>query len=412
MPFMRIHRAARAAMHLLAAVALATCSDGPTGPRQPKMARVAFAPVFSAEAAAAAAELQEAGIGVISVKVKIYRPGSSEILVERSVDVGPGQSSVTLEIDVAIQGHEELLEAKLQFRDAQGRVLYEGTKSIIARAGTSSSAEVPQTVIEYVGPGAGATTLTLAPADTTIASAVTMRATATDAAGKTVEAPLVIWTSSAPAVATVSPAGVVTPVGAAGMTTIGAKIPSGVSATAVVRVAARPAMTITRVSGDAQADTVDALLPAPLVVEVRDATGAPVTGQVIAWRALWTAEYDGEPWPNVLLNADPTLPEMEQEWYDSLETTTDAQGRAFMHVRLGSSAQHAATVRATVVGHEFATEFNLTVRVAASPGIAFPHASARRASTWSDSPGSGFVTSPSVRMLSPAIAPGSRWKSV
>jgi hypothetical protein len=229
-------RSVRAAAALLAAVALATCSDAPVGTGAGP-ARIALAPSFSPGALEAAAQLDAVGVSIVSVKVVIMRKATGEILAEQVVPVEPGAGTVTLEAEVKLLAAEELLKAKLQFRDAAGVVLFAGEQVIVARAGSSTPAEIPATLIEYVGPGATATSLTLAPADTTISTLTpfALRIAPTDAAGAAVPEPLVIWSSGDPSLATVDHAGLVTPLGARGVVEIAAHIPSGVGATATIR---------------------------------------------------------------------------------------------------------------------------------------------------------------------------------
>lgn len=358
-------RAARAAATVLSAIALATCADSPTGPGAGRQARLAIAPVFSQAALQAAAELQSAGIQVASLKLMLFRKATGELLVEQVVDVAPGDT-VTLEADVTLKETEELLKARLQFRDAAGTVLYEGEQVITARQGTSTPTNVSETLIEYVGPGKDAASLSIVPADTTISAstAITLVATAKDSAGAVIASPLIVWSSSDSALAAVSAAGVVTPAGSAGVVQIVASIPTRATATSTIRlVAGSGAVTMTKVGGDAQADTIDAVLAAtPMVVELRDAVGAPMPNQVVVWRVLPTAVDSAGEYPNAGLLADASLPAAELPWYqDSLATTTDAQGRTRMYAHLGWKAGP-ARISAVAVGQPGGVEFTHTVR--------------------------------------------------
>lgn len=279
-------RSVRLLAHLLAAVALATCADAPTGPAKPRAAHVAFAPVFSARALEAAAQLETAGIGVASIRILIHRPGTSEVLADKVIEVKPGETSVTLSLDLTINGSEEQLTAKLQFRDAGGVVLFEGVKNLTVKAGTNAATEVPPTVIDYVGPGAAATELHVAPADTTISTAdlLTLRVTAKDASGTFIESPLVLWSSSDSALA-VPAAGVVTASGTRGTVTIRAAIPQGPVAEATVHLVPPPA-TLSVFSGGGQSGIVGSTLAEPFKVRVTAADGGGSPGVAVSFEAL------------------------------------------------------------------------------------------------------------------------------
>jgi hypothetical protein len=363
-------RALRAAATVLSAVALATCADAPTGPGGAKVARLALEPVFSDAAMQAAAQLQGAGVTVGSIRLEIYRYATWELLSDQLFDVTPGDTTIALTADVTLKAAEEQLKVKLHFLGTDGTLLFFGEQLITARQGGSTETGIPSTNIQYVAAGAKAMRLSLTPADTTVATgtSLVLAAVVTDSGGAVIDAPLLLWTSSDTTVAKVSSLGLVTSTGAAGTVAIEARVPTGIGATAkVTLVDPGSAATLAKLGGDAQADTIEAVLAStPMVVELRDAAGAPLANQVIVWRAIPTALDAEVLYPNAGLLADASIPEAEIPWYqDSLSTITDAQGRTQMYAHLGWRAGVPATIRATAVARGASAEFNHAVKAGA-----------------------------------------------
>jgi hypothetical protein len=135
----------------------------------------------------------------------------------------------------------------------------------------------------------------------------------TDANGNRVPGATVRWTSSNDAVATVDGEGLVRAVGGGGATiTATVQGASGTASVAVTAPVLAPASLI-KVSGDNQKGANGRFLDAPLVVEVRDAAGAPVAGVLVRWDAK-----DG--------------------FADPVESRTDALGRASTRWDIGGGA--------------------------------------------------------------------------
>lgn len=279
-------RSLTTAAALLAAVALTACSDGPAAAGA-GTARLAFAPAFSPRALAAVADLETLGISITSVKVVILRKATGEVLGEHLVAVEPGAASVTLEAEVNLLRDEEEVKVRLQFKEAGGVVLYAGEQVLVARVGTNSAAQIATTVIEYVGPGANAATLTIAPADTSISTVApfALRAVAKDAAGAVIAEPLLVWSSSDPTLATVASTGLVTPLGLRGVVGITARIPSGVSGKASLRLVP-PAAALSRISAAEPVGIVASPLAEPFRVRVLAADELPAAGEPVAFTAV------------------------------------------------------------------------------------------------------------------------------
>ena len=310
---------ARYAVALLSAVALATCSDAPTGPGSGSRglaARIALAPGFSAGAQQAASVLREAGVTIASIRVLVTRPGTEEVLFDRVVAVTPGHASITLEVDLEIRAAQELLDARIDFRDASGTVMYTARQTLTVKQGSNEPGDNPPFVAEFVGPGASATLVHLAPADTAISTAtpLQMRAAALDAAGATIAGAILAFSSSDVALAPVTATGVLVPTGLRGSVQVGVRTPTGISATASIKLVPPPARLVI-IGGDAQVGPVGTVLAQPFTVEIQAADGLPSPGETVTFLAV-------TPGGSVA----------------TATAVTDAQGRASTAVTLGTVA--------------------------------------------------------------------------
>lgn len=302
---------------LVAAVALVTCSEAPTGPGPGSgqvAARVTLAPLFSSTARQAAPVLREAGITITSVKVRVTRPGTGDVLFERVIAVTPGESTMTLQVSLEIRSAQELLDASLEFRDAAGTVMYAAHQMLTVRQGENAAGDNPPFVVEFVGPGASATVLHLAPSDTAISTAapLQMRATALDAAGAEMTGAIVAFASGDAALAIMSPTGLLTPTGLRGAVEVRVRTPTGLADTATVKLIPPPARLVV-VGGDVQTGIVGTVLDQPFTVELQAADGLPAPGEAVTFSAVTSGGAV------------------------ALATAiTDAQGRASTPVRLGT----------------------------------------------------------------------------
>lgn len=111
------------------------------------------------------------------------------------------------------------------------------------------------------------------------------------------------------------------------------------------------------VSGHTATDTVDAILTAPLTVEVRDSSGAPAAGQTVYFAVRWNMEV-----------AAPGT-----AWSGGAQATTDAKGRAWTQVRMGHVAGEEGRVAVVVpaLGYADTARYTITAgqpaKVAAFP---------------------------------------------
>ena len=148
------------------------------------------------------------------------------------------------------------------------------------------------------------------------------------------------WTSSDTAVATVSGDGLVT--GRAYGTARVRAAADGVSTEVTVWVTGTPGAHVR--SGAGATDTIDALLPDPLVVEVRDSLGRPRAGQDVQF-----VGFGGSAGQGMLIGVPGT-----DRFELVVGVRTDAQGTASVRVRMGTGAGPAA-VRFVLLGEPNAT---------------------------------------------------------
>lgn len=184
----------------------------------------------------------------------------------------------------------------------------DGTATVTAAAGDASG-----TATVTVSPEIATVTITPDTAEVEVGETIELTARAEDENENEIADTDFTWASDGEAFATVDDSGVVTGV-AEGTVTITATA-DGVSGTAEVTVVSDVAApTLSIVSGDAQNGRTEEDFAEPLVVEVTDADGEPVSGVALEWSVT---EGSG------------TLSETS--------TTTDTQGQASVTVTSGTS---------------------------------------------------------------------------
>lgn len=154
-----------------------------------------------------------------------------------------------------------------------------GTQSVSATVGGSAS-----TVFVASASAGDPTTVVVTPTEATLGVGQTLTLTATprDAGGNAVFTS-VAWTSSDPTVASVdSNTGLVTGIGVGTATITGTA--GSAQGTAQVTVTSQTPSLVVAIAGDGQAGTVGTALGNPLVAEVRDSGGNPVSGVSVQWR--------------------------------------------------------------------------------------------------------------------------------
>ncbi|MDB4905525.1 MAG: Ig domain protein group 1 domain protein [Gemmatimonadetes bacterium] len=278
----------RLAAWALLFLGLVTCSDSPVAPGKGGAAHLALRPTFSREASAAWQSLASFGLAVDSVHI-VLRDPAGVVLKDTTVVFPAGADEISLELSVSLNVPEEVLTANIELKGGN-TVLFTGTQNIVAHVGNSPTGGItdpPPIAITYVGPGASAVTLSVAPRDTTVggSGSVTYRFTTTNATGGNVVGTPVIWEVRDGTLGSINAAGVFSSSGKRGTTLVVAHTPSGLRDSTPVTVVP-PAAKIVVISGGGQSGIAGSALAAPLVVEVQAADNLPVSGITVAFAPL------------------------------------------------------------------------------------------------------------------------------
>ncbi len=284
----------RRGLLVLAALAGVTCTDAPTAPHAPdpatlpRQAQLALAPAFTRQAVQAYGALRSFGLSITNVRVTLQRPGGGVVL-DTVVQVAAGQTEISLQLTVPVQGNQVDFDAVIQLRDGN-QVLFQGTQRVTAQvgAGTGGNPPPPPPVpIDYVGPGASARSVRIVPHDTAVATGASIgfTAQALDASGQPVTNAVVRWSLPDSALGSIGAEDGAFRAGERrGTARVVAELPNGVRDQAQVRVVPPPSQLLL-VSGGGQSGTVGHPLAAPVVVEVRATDGVPVAGESVAFTA-------------------------------------------------------------------------------------------------------------------------------
>jgi hypothetical protein len=271
----------------LSATALASCMDVLQG-TAPGNSRVSLAltPHFSQSATLASATLAEAGLTYTSVRVVIVRP-PSDTLKDTTIAFSPTSPEVTLELSIAAVP-SEILEAGVQFRNGDD-VIFSGKATVKALSPTVSSVGTPVDIeVDYTGPGATATSVTIQPGAGIYSATTTTQFTAKVFASTTeLTGVPVFWSISDESRATVSATGLLTPKGQRGSFEVTATSANGIAKTIAVQLA--PSSSGLRVvQGASQKGPAGSQLPSPVIVELFAADGGPAAaaGQSITFSAV------------------------------------------------------------------------------------------------------------------------------
>lgn len=274
---------------VLLAVSVASCADAPSAtPSRTNgnrgLARIGFQPVFSVSARNAAAHLADFGISFDHVHVVIVRP-PSEVVADTTIAFGPNQQDATLDLTVAVHADGEIFNASIDYTNPQG-IVFHGQGTV--QSHPADAAAPPQDIgVQYVGPGASVTRITISPKTSAVVAPSTVNFTVSgfDANNAPVTGVIPVgWTSSDPTVATISSAGVLTPAGKRGTVTVTATTPTAATDNATVRVSLG-ASGIVLVSGGGQIAKVGSALSAPAVVQVIASDGLGVPGIAVSFGA-------------------------------------------------------------------------------------------------------------------------------
>jgi hypothetical protein len=278
-----LSRVARASCSFIVALAACVGGDAVLGPYAPS-ARLSLAPVFQSGPTADP-------LGIVDARVVLLRADGS-VALDTVVAFPAGADSIALALDVQLNltapPSGESFELTFELRNASGTVVFRGgPTTVLLRQGTSPP-PVPVPV-SFVGPGAQATRIEIAPPSRAVEpeGTVSFVATAFDASGQPVPGAAIRWISSDPVLARiVDPARGDVVIGTGtGDAVITARLPNEVSATANVQVRL-VAAALARVGTDVPACTVGTPLAAPFQVLVTSASGRPVPGVAVAFRVV------------------------------------------------------------------------------------------------------------------------------
>lgn len=283
---------ARAAGLLAIACSAITCTDAPTGPGGPLQtapSRLALSPAFSPAASRAFRTLENAGIDAWEVHVHVI---GGIAPVDTTVALRPGQDSLQLDLQLPVKGLEQTFSALVELQSA-GTVLFSRTQDVKVRAASLPALGPAMIVLEYVGPGVAARTVTVSAPDTAIApdASLALSAFASDSAGVALSSVIVNWTSSDTTLARVAATGyasaTLTSAGRIGSALITATTPTGV--VGVLRVTTLSHGAAARVQWvQAPPQTITAATPLPAVAaQLTDAGGraAGTAGVMVRLRA-------------------------------------------------------------------------------------------------------------------------------
>jgi hypothetical protein len=313
----------RAAGLLALVVAAITCADAPTAPRGSNggssMARIGLAPSFSADAARAYRGLVQFGFEVASARIRLTAADGA--LAKDTVIAFPATRD-TLQVDLAVQmqSSEQTFTALIELRDANGVVLFSGSRLVTARSSGVPGAAPPTIALNYTGPGHDARSITVSPGDgaRSASDAVPFAATALDASGHDVTDLLVRWTSSDSTLGalttTGSAAAELRGAGKRGTAVITATTPTGLAASMRLTLVP-PASRLVVIDGTGQTGVAGRALPRALVVELQAADGGPVPNAGVTFRVVSSGGAVA-----------------------TTAATTDAAGRASSGITLGKSA--------------------------------------------------------------------------
>ena len=310
----RIRRWLRIAAYSALAFSGVTCTESPTAPGGAHGGRASLrlAPSFSVQSAAVYRTLGQFGLTVDHIHIHIDHPPATAF--DTLIAVPAGADSLVLDLPVILNAPTEQLLVHIELLSGN-EVLFSGTQTITATVGGTSSGPPPNIPIVYVGPGAGATHLAIAPRDTAIrvSGTVVYRYAATDDHSAPVSGVAVAWSTSDATLGSIDGNGAFTPSGKQGVTRIVAATPNGLRDSTTLTITAPPTRLVV-VSGAGQTGTAGSALAQPLVVQAQTADGTPVPGVAVTFTAPATG------------TVNPT------------SALTDAAGRAQTTMTLGTTA--------------------------------------------------------------------------
>ena len=292
----------RVAAAVLLGLAVVTCTRDLGAPRIP--ARLELAPRF-----ATGSTPPGNALAVDQVRAQVVRHSTAEVVVDKTYPFASA-TSLQLSISFSLTQPTDTFDVFLDYERGT-ETLFSGSQSVVVTGG-ATPAPVPLPV-GYVGPGKGATSMTIGPRDTVLTSGdpLQLRLTVLDTA--TPDSLYVGWGTNSGSV-TVDATGQLVASVTRGTVTVRAisPAPPGLRDSTTVRIVPKPAAMV-KVSGDGQTGVASQPLPLPLVVQVNGSDNLGVPGVRVTFAALSGGAVD------------------------SAQVVTDSLGRASTGVTLGPS---------------------------------------------------------------------------
>src|SRR5262245_33898373 len=278
----------RSLFALLLAVGVATCSE--FHPRSlepsPGTGQLSFAPRFSPEAAAVyARRAQFAAVNFDHVRIVLVRP-PEETVKDTTIEFSPTSAPKTLELTVEVRSAGETFNVSVDYLNT-GIAMFHGAAPLPSHPAGQGPTQQPEIVLQYVGPGATATRVVVAPktANVVAPAGTTFTATAFDANNAVVPDAPIVWTTSDASIAAVNEnTGAVTTSNKRGTVTVTAATLTNASDNATVTVSLPPT-SLALVSGGGQTGKAGTALSQPAVVRVLAADGLGVAGVTVNFAA-------------------------------------------------------------------------------------------------------------------------------
>jgi len=267
----RRRRAGHAWRVILAAAALVTCtSDHPTGPGRFGRGYLMVRPVVSSPV-----DLAAFGLTIDSLRVIAIRPVADTAL-DTTAFFSPDSTAIHLSLAILLHASVETFVVHFQLK-AGALVLFQGVDTVQVSSGAPDTSAVAGDTLQYVGPGAGLTTLRIAPRDSAVTLGDSVRYTATaDSLGVPVTSFFVHWSTSDSVNIPINAAGLLRAPNARGSVIVRAITPGFVKDSTRVTFVPVPAA-VAAAAGSGQSGTVGTALPLPLRARVTasDLLGVP-----------------------------------------------------------------------------------------------------------------------------------------
>jgi len=259
-----------------------TCTETTvTGPERAAVARLNFSSL--------AAPVGGAPVPVDSLEIELQRAADGSVALDTVVGFSSaattGDSAVVRLLVHLRQSPEDFLLSVRAF--GGGMTWYTATASV--RLSASSAAAPTALTVQYVGPGANAVRIAIAPTDTTVVGGIPfpLHASVYDAAGKPISGVPVGYRVSDTSGASVV---YLTPYTALftgkpalrDSVWVVAETPTHLKDSTQVHIVP-PAAALLKKSGDLQASVINVPLPAPLIVRVLDALNGGFKGATVQW---------------------------------------------------------------------------------------------------------------------------------